>query len=483
MRNSIRCLFALPLLLCSVSCFIQSAEPIRLHPDNPHYFQFRGKPTVLITSGEHYGSVLNLDFDYVPYLDELQSKGLNLTRLFVGTYREIPGSFGIRDNTLAPLPNRFLAPWARSDTAGYFDGGNKFDLTKWDESFFKRLKDFVEQAAKRGVVVELGLFCPNYDENLWKANPMFVGNNINGIGDVPFKEPYALKHQNLTDVQDAFVRKITSELKDADNIYYEICNEPYFGGVTLEWQAHIAGTLVDAEKDFPHKHLIAQNIANGSKKITDPNPVVSVFNFHYAKPPDAVAQNYALNKPIAFDESGFRGSTDRPYRTEAWDFIIAGGAVYDNLDYSFSAKSPQGTAEVSAPGCGGPAVRNQFKILKTFLETFNFLKMSPDSKSIKGGVPSGSKARVLSEPGKQYAIFIHEPPVDKKKPEAEPEKKKEPASFDLAIELPAGNYRIEWLNTLSGKIEKSEDFKHEGGEKKLSSPPYAEEIAASIVAK
>ena len=49
--------------------------PIRLHPDNPHYFLWRGKPTVLITSGEHYGAVMNLDFDYVRYLDELRPAG------------------------------------------------------------------------------------------------------------------------------------------------------------------------------------------------------------------------------------------------------------------------------------------------------------------------------------------------------------------------------------------------------------------------
>ena len=44
-----------------------AAEPagkhFRLHPDNPHYFEWQGKPTVLVTSGEHYGAVLNLDFD------------------------------------------------------------------------------------------------------------------------------------------------------------------------------------------------------------------------------------------------------------------------------------------------------------------------------------------------------------------------------------------------------------------------------------
>lgn len=30
-------------------------EPLRLHPENSHYRLWRGKPTVLITAGEHYG--------------------------------------------------------------------------------------------------------------------------------------------------------------------------------------------------------------------------------------------------------------------------------------------------------------------------------------------------------------------------------------------------------------------------------------------
>ena len=30
---------------------------------------------------------------------------------------------------------------------------------------------------------------------------------------------------------EAFVRKVVGELKEFDNLYYEICNEPYFGGV------------------------------------------------------------------------------------------------------------------------------------------------------------------------------------------------------------------------------------------------------------
>src|SRR5262245_30663305 len=92
----------------------KDAKPLTLHPDNPHYFLFRGKPAFLLTSGEHYGAVLNKDFNYVIYLDELRARGFNLTRTFSGTYREIPGSFKIVENTLAPNPESYVCPWARS---------------------------------------------------------------------------------------------------------------------------------------------------------------------------------------------------------------------------------------------------------------------------------------------------------------------------------------------------------------------------------
>src|SRR4051812_25066196 len=103
----------------------QTTEPLRLHPENHHYLIFRGKPTILITSGEHYGAVLNTAIDYAAYLDEISSKRLNLTRTFSGTYREIPESFGITDNVLAPTAGKYLAPWARSDRPGESDGGYK----------------------------------------------------------------------------------------------------------------------------------------------------------------------------------------------------------------------------------------------------------------------------------------------------------------------------------------------------------------------
>jgi hypothetical protein len=89
-------------------------NPISLHPDNPHYFNYQGKPTILITSAEHYGAVINLEFDYKVYLDELQSKGLNLTRIFTGAYVEPPGAFNITSNT-GSCVRGFVCPWASNE--------------------------------------------------------------------------------------------------------------------------------------------------------------------------------------------------------------------------------------------------------------------------------------------------------------------------------------------------------------------------------
>ena len=117
-------------------------KPISVHPQNPHYFLFREKPTILIGSTEHYGAVMNLDFDYVKYLDELAACGLNITRTFSGVYVEPGGAFGIMKNTMAPAPERYIAPWARSTEPGYSNGGNKFDLNKWDEAILHTTERF-----------------------------------------------------------------------------------------------------------------------------------------------------------------------------------------------------------------------------------------------------------------------------------------------------------------------------------------------------
>lgn len=454
----------------SVTAASGKDRTLSLHPDNPHYFLWRGRPTVLISSGEHYGAVMNLDFDYAPYLKELEARKLNCTRLFSGAYVEPHGAFGIAHNTLAPSAGRYIAPWARSREAGYANGGNKFDLTRWDENYFKRLRDYIKQAGRRGVVVEMNLFCPFYDESQWRLSPQNSINNVNGLVNVARTNVYTLdKNGGLLAVHEAMTRKIVTELNEFDNLYYEICNEPYFGGVTLEWQRHIAEVIGQTEKSLPNRHLISQNIANGSQKIMQPDPAVSIFNFHYAAPPKAVAENYALNKAIGDNETGFKGTNDAPYRAEAWEFILAGAALYNNLDYSFVAGHERGDFVYPAnqPGGGNAAFRRQMTVLRDFINGFNFVHMKPDKGFLLSGVPEQFHVHALVEEGRQYAAYFLDP------------RDAAPRSLSLSMALPAGQYRVEWVDVLSGKAIKREQVKSPGVIA-ITSPEFQREIALSI---
>jgi hypothetical protein len=442
--------------------------PLRLHPENPHYFLWRGKPTVLITSGEHYGAVLNRDFDYGKYLSSLKRQGFNLTRVFSGVYCEAAGDFGIQDNTLAPAKGRLICPWVRSDTTGYSFGGNKFDLTQWDDAYFARLSRFVAEANRRGVVVEVVLFCTFYDDSMWRLSPLCRANNINGVGDAPRHEVFTLKHRSLLAIQEDMVRKIVGELKEFDNVYFEICNEPYErSGQSNDWQERIAQTIVETERDLPKKHLIAQNLPRPGKgrrldgRLAQPVPSVSILNFHGAHSPDYVALYYDAKKPIAFDETG--GRDNDTLRTSAWNFMIAGGAVFDHLDFSYTVGHEDGTSAKNARRAGGPELRRQLAVLKTFIEGLGFVNMKPDNSVIKGGIPSGATARAFVRPGHEYAICVAGG-----------------SQVDLVLELPAGHFTVEWVDTKSGDVARRDSVRSRGQERTFRSPGYSEDIALRI---
>jgi hypothetical protein len=445
---------------------ISQTKPIALDKNNPHYFTYKGKPTVLITSAEHYGAVINLDFDYVKYLDELQSKGLNLTRTFTGAYVEPMGAFNIAQNTLAPTSDRFICPWPRSKEPGYASGGNKFDLEHWNDAYFTRLKDFVSTAEKKGIIVELALFCPFYEKIQWNISPMNAANNINDVGNVGKDDVYTLdKNGGLLMVHESLVRKIVRELKSYSNVIYEICNEPYFGGVTMAWQHHIATLITATEKELGVKHLISQNIANDSAKIVNPHPDVSVFNFHYASPPTAVQQNYGLNKVIGDNETGFRGQQDSTYRKEGWQILLSGGALYNNLDYSFTTSNEDGSFKYGEkqPGGGSAALRSQLSYLSKFMNSLDFVRMKPDKSFFNGPLPPRTQVFGLSEKGKQYAVYFLHGPVSP------------------TLSLPAGRYDIEWMDPVTGAYTKKESLQHKGGNIVITSPPFEFDIALRIV--
>lgn len=459
-----------------------ATTPLSLNPENPHYFLFRGKPAILITSGEHYGAVINLDFDYAKYLATLAADGMNGTRTWAGAYCEPPEAFNIAQNTLAPNAGRFICPWARSGDAGYANGGNKFDLTRWDEAYFKRLHDFMKHANDRGIIVELNLFCPFYEEGMWRLSPMNALNNVNHVGEVARTNVYTLdKHGGLLAVQEAMVRKLVGELKSYDNLYYEICNEPYFGGVTIDWQHHIADVIVDTEKTQGTRHLISQNIANNKAQVNNPHAGVSILNFHYAAPPDTVSMNYGLNRVVGDNETGFRGTNDAPYRMEAWDFIIAGGGLFNHLDYSFVAGHEDGAFifPASQPGGGTAALRRQLRFLSQLMSRLDFVRMKPANDLVHGNLPRGVTARVLANGEREFIVYFRTPAAKGEHGDCRHEKfADKEVTFELS--LPAGSFNFEWLDTTGCSITKQERVTHSGGAVKCAAPAFEDDLGLHV---
>jgi hypothetical protein len=121
-----------------------------------------------------------------------------------------------------------------------------------------------------------------------------------------------------------------------------------------------------------------------------------------------VALNAHLRGVIGENETGFRGKADVLYRTEGWAFLLAGGGLYNNLDYSFTPSHPDGTfLDYTSPGGGNPAFRRQMRVLKEFVHSFDFVRMSPHRSVVEA--PEGLAVQALVEPGRQYAVYLHEP--------------------------------------------------------------------------
>ena len=482
LRN--RLLIICLLIMCLVS-YAVSAQPIRLNPINPHYFEYKGKPVIIVSSGEHYGAVINPAFDYIKYLDTLQKDNMNYTRIFTGAmYWEVEDAFGITNNTLAPASGTALAPWKRSDTEGNTNGGNKFDLDQWDENYFNRFKSVVAEAQKRNIIVEVTLFTSIYGEKSWENCPVYPQNNINNIALSNYKKVHTLENGKLLQYQDKFVKRLVTELNKYDNVIYEIQNEPWADqdtvgnkpnvwqksaldnwnaiptSASIAWQTHIAKLITETEKTLDKTHLIAQNYNNFVYPVKDVIPEASGINFHYAWG-EAVTLNYGWNKVIGFDESGFAGSDDDTYRQQAWVFIMSGGGLFNNLDYSFAVGHEDGKLSQKAPGGGSPLLRKQLFILRKFIESFDFIKFSPDKNVI--ALTPGAYSFALSNGKEQFAIYLTG------------------IAKTLNLNLPAGKYRVQWMNPVDGAIVDSKTIDAQAAVTAVVMPEYSIDIVVSIV--
>jgi len=463
------------------------SQPIKLHPENPHYFEYRNKPEVLISSAMHYAAVLNLDMDYNLYLEILEAYGFNQHREFIiPCYDWKNGDEWYAEQTpLSPRPGKLISPYARSAVAGGIDNLNKYDLNTWNPLYFKRLKDFCRKAGEKGVVIEIVLFTVLYEESMWETNPLNAKNNINDIGKGHYDDYTFIREPGLFDRQKELVLKIVEELNEFDNVYYELCNEPYWAKGTPGrnpviksqhflpevniWQAELAETIIRMEKNLPKKHLIAQNFANTYYKIdTLCHPSVSVLNFHYAFPPRAVPDNFQFNLPLSFDETA--DGCDAPNRRmEAWAFMLSGGAVYSNLDWSFAIDDQTGLGRNPVGRRrSGLEVKQQLSVLKHFMDNFDFIRSKPIESHRVQNMPEKVLFWGLETKSELAAYFLKRAVIKLNQ---------------ATIELNVGNYELSWIDPLNGSVISKTGVTVQNNNLKLDFPEFSDDILLLIKRK
>lgn len=458
---------------------------IRVHPDNPWIFEFRGQPVVLRTLGEHYGAVINPNFDYVTYLDSLEASGLNLTRVILAGFH---ANTGDPDDTLSPPLGDWLQPWPRSTSGGSaLDGRGKWNLAAWNPTYFTRLRAFVQACSDRGIVVELTLFNTFYDDSNWSLSPFNPANNVQGIGPADRYNSMRGVDANLAYRQTEVARKIVEEVNEFDNVYFEIQNEPFWNqpgtGDYQEAAFHnaVLAAIRDEESSLPVQHMVAHNFPQMLAALTDDYDVINT-HYPFAVPSTPIIggenllQNFTVHgRPLGLDETSMAGPIEA--RLESWMFFHGGGAVYNGLDQgsaSYSVSNPAGTTPPA------PDIRAGLQALGGYVDSLDLTGLRRDLSWITGGTHPGGRLQAMGKAGQQYVAYFYHGNFSLPYQTVYSPINTSNHTISLQVNLPAGTYRAVWTRPSTLAELASQTFTHAGGARTMPSITYQEDLALRI---
>ncbi len=195
--------------------------------------------------------------------DFLRFRGNNFTRGWV--WEQEHGFAGTTGYQVQPMP--YLK-----------NGDGSYDLNRFNDAYFDRLRGRVQQAADRGLYVSVMLFQGwshqqrrAGNDNPWLGHPFhpnnnstFGGYNLDLNGNGTGEEMHTLNiDPQVTQVQRAYINRYIQELNDFDNIIWEVCNEcgDNTGSISIEdtfaWMNEMAEQIKQIElTKYPKQHLV-----------------------------------------------------------------------------------------------------------------------------------------------------------------------------------------------------------------------------------
>lgn len=201
---------------------VKNADRIRPSEANPRYWQYQGKPVMLL-GGSKTDHLFLLD-DLETHLDEMQAVGANYVR-----------------NTMSQREAKTLKPH-RLLPEGVFD------LDQWNPEYWTRFENMLKWTAAREIFVQIEVWDRfDYSTDLWQHSPWNPVNNVNysyeqtgfaseypqhsGRDLQPFFHSikgmprYDNKLERVRRYQEAFVAKMLSYSLDHGHVLYCMDNE------------------------------------------------------------------------------------------------------------------------------------------------------------------------------------------------------------------------------------------------------------------
>ena len=284
--------------------------PLVVSATNPRYFTPASGPAAgraVYLTGSHIwnnlhdgmgpgpsGQAGSERMDYAAYLRFLTERGHNFIRLWRWEQFRSQAAGGNYHLDMSPQP------WARTGPGTAKDGKPRFDLDRFDDAFFDRLRDRVGTAGEAGIYVGVMLFdgwalhlSPPPDQI--EGHPFHAGANINGVSAASIDDLQVLPlDPRIEAIQDAYVRKVVDTLHDLPNVLWEVANESCGGGsVTAEFAGFLGMDEAPSwgdSTDWQHR-VIDVVKRHESERGYDPHPIGITMQF-------PVADQTKVNEPL-----------------------------------------------------------------------------------------------------------------------------------------------------------------------------------------
>ncbi|HLF33899.1 MAG TPA: DUF6298 domain-containing protein [Cyclobacteriaceae bacterium] len=254
-------LFSLALLSCN-----EKRDPLIVSPINPRYFTNSSGKAVYLTGSHTWNNLVDMTyldktdtFDYTAFLEFLKKYNHNFYRLWAWELLNWNTNANDDENAKTYLVNPH--PWLRTGPGTAVDGDLKFDLSKFNEDYFTRLRSRIEQANDYGLYVSIMLFEGwgiQFSPDAYQNHPFYPLNNFNDTGlDTTFASRliiHELNNRKVLGLQENYLKKVIETVNDLDNVLYEISNENH--PESTDWQYHMIRFIKDYESQLGNLHPV-----------------------------------------------------------------------------------------------------------------------------------------------------------------------------------------------------------------------------------